>query len=145
VEAAAFGKKEQQAMSITKADAAFLRRIAGPQHWTEEDARRVLTLREATGDSEAGFARRYGLRARRLGSWRRRLDESKADKAAGAPEHADVELGDRFVELVTRERTDTAVATVHVGDVVVELAAVDHAGALFIAALSRALGAAPCC
>ena len=132
-------------MSITKADAAFLRRIAGPQHWTEEDAGRVLALREATGDSEAGFARRYGLRARRLGSWRRRLDESKADEAAGAHEHPDVELGDRFVELVTRERSDSAAATVHVGDVVGELAAVDHAGALFVAALSRALGAAPCC
>lgn len=132
-------------MSITKADAAFLRRIAGPQHWTEEDARRVLTLREATGDSEAGFARRYGMRARRLGSWRRRLDESKADEASGAPEHPDVVLGDGFVELVTRERSDSAAATVRVGDVVIELAAVDRAGAEFVAAVSRALEAEPCC
>jgi len=132
-------------MSITKADAAFLRRIAGPQHWGEDAARRVLALREATGESEASFARRYGLRARRLGWWRRRLEEWTADETAGAPEHADAELGDGFVELVTRDRPGSAAATVHVGDVVVELAAVDHAGAEFVAALSRALGAAPCC
>ncbi len=132
-------------MSITKADAAFLRRIAGPQHWREDEARRVLALREASGESEAGFARRHGLRARRLGWWRRRLEEWTADDAAGSPEHASAERGDGFVELVKRDRPGSAAATVHVGGVVVELAAVDHAGAEFVAALSRALGAAPCC
>jgi len=133
-------------MSITRADAAFLRRIADPKHWTEEDARRVLSLREASGESEAGFARRYGLRARRLGWWRRRLEEWTADEAAGDSKHGpEAGLGESFVELVMRDETQPTAATVHVGDVVVELAAVDRAGAEFVAALSRALGAEPCC
>ena len=133
-------------MSITKADAGFLRRIAGLQHWTEEDARRVLSLREASGESEAGFARRYGLHARRLGWWRRRLEEWTSDEAAGDSQHgADAALGESFVELVMRDEARPTAATVHVGDVVVELASVDRAGAEFVAALSRALGATPCC
>lgn len=134
-------------MSITKSERAFLRRVAGPQHWSEEDARRVLALREASGESEASFARRHGLRATRLAWWRRRLGEwtAQADVGADRAEATPTGADDGFVRLVmsTPPQAPTA-ATVHVGDVVVEFASVDRGAAEFVAALSRALDAGSC-
>lgn len=131
-------------MSKTSAEEAFLRGVTGPAHWSEADARRVLALWEASGESRAAFARRHGLRATRLAWWSSRLaaweeadveDDTSTDPGAGA-----------FVQLVgTRVATTTwSPATVRVGPVVVELATLDAAGAGFIAALTRALGADAC-
>ena len=128
-------------MSKTSAEEAFLRGVAGPAHWSEAEARRVLTLWEASGESAAAFARRHGLRATRLAWWSRRLAAWERDVEGAEPaERRD----SAFVELVGMGGSTTASATVRVGPVIVELATLDASSARFIAALSQALGADAC-
>ena len=133
-------------MGITKADEIFLQGLAGPQHWTEADARRALAVQEASGEGDAEFGRRYGLRPTRLGWWRRRLREWRPDEvaeAAGGEGTASSAGG--FVELMVSAQAGRSAATVRVGDVVVELATLDEAAAQFVASLKRALGDDRCC
>ena len=136
-------------MGITKGDEAFLRGLRGPRHWTEADARRALSLLEASGGSAAGFARRHGLRATRLAWWKRRLrdwaQEGQGDLPARADDDATPTNGGGFVELVVGSHPGRAAATVRVGDVVVELTALDETAVRFVASLSRALGDESCC
>jgi hypothetical protein len=42
-------------------------------HWTEADARRVLTAWERSGETLEAFARSRGLVPQRLGWWKKRL------------------------------------------------------------------------
>lgn len=132
-------------MGKTSAEEAFLRGVTGSAHWSEADARRVLAMWEASGDSRAAFARRHGLRATRLAWWSSRLAAWAEPDVAHATSTDPVPGA--FVQLMgTRvETTSTwSSATVRVGPVVVELATLDAAGAGFIAALARALGADAC-
>jgi transposase-like protein len=124
-------------MGMKKAEVEFLMGLAGPRHWSEEDARRVLELLAVSGDSRADFARRYGLRASRLAWWRHRLDEWEPDGMNDASEAAPLRP---FVQLVsTRGAATASVATVRVGDLVIELATLDAESARFIAVLRDAL------
>jgi hypothetical protein len=129
-------------MSITKTDETFLRGLHGPKHWSEADARRVLALHASSGESRAAFVRRYSLRATRLVWWQRRLEGSApvAMKSSTA-----ITREDGFVRLVVGGGAPRVAATVRVGAVVVELAALDVAAASFVAELSRALGDDACC
>lgn len=54
--------------------------------WTPEDARRVLEVCAATGQTQAAFAREHGLRQERLSYWRSRLGRCEASPggASGA-------------------------------------------------------------
>ncbi len=130
-------------MSMTKRDEAFLRGLRKPGHWSEADARRALSLCDASGQSRAAFARDHGLRATRLAWWKKRLGEWTSVPPEQAPA---ARRDERFVELVAPagEVAVTAVATVRVGHVVVELSTLDGSAAEFVASLSRALEAGVC-
>lgn len=43
------------------------------QHWSAEDAKRVLDACKDSGVTQAEFCRKYGLQPKRLSWWRRRL------------------------------------------------------------------------
>lgn len=60
----------------------------GTEHWTEAHARRLLDAHEKSGLSLAAFARREGVRARRLQWWRDRLAVTQTAKPASAPRTA---------------------------------------------------------
>jgi transposase-like protein len=53
-------------------DVRFARLLAG-RRWNEGDARRVLKLLDASGNSVGEFAARHGLDAQRLFRWRAQL------------------------------------------------------------------------
>ena len=55
----------------------------GTEHWTEEHAKRQLEACARSGLSDASFAQREGIRARRLQWWRDRLGVRTAGKRAG--------------------------------------------------------------
>jgi hypothetical protein len=50
-------------------------------YWTEAHAKRLLEAHEKSGVSLAEFARREGVRARRLQWWRDRLRSQRASKS----------------------------------------------------------------
>ena len=133
-------------MKITKTDEAFLRSLRGPKHWREKDARRTLSLCEASGQGRAAFARRHGLRACRLAWWERRLAVTSSARSKGAPVGMPVTHAAGFVELVVGADAapPSAAGTVRVGGLVVELATLDRAAAEFVAALCRTTGSDPC-
>jgi transposase-like protein len=43
------------------------------QHWSAEDAKRVLEACKDSGEAQAEFCRKHGLQPKRLSWWRRRL------------------------------------------------------------------------
>lgn len=129
-------------------DAAFLRGLAGPAHWTEGDARRVLAAWAASGLGRAAFARRYGLRATRIAWWERRLDEWRATEAleSGTSDEEFVELvALPPMERVSRVHGGDVVARVRVADVAIELVVLDEAAARFVAEVARLRGRDACC
>lgn len=129
-------------------DEAFLRGLAGPAHWTEGDARRVLAAWAASGVGRASFARRYGLRATRIAWWEKRLGEWEATETLPGGRS-----GEEFVELVALPPTERAsrvpgvdvVARVRVADVAIELVALDETAARFVAEVARLRGRDACC
>lgn len=72
----------------------------GNGEWTEAHARRVLDACDESGLSVAEFARREGIRARRLYRWRDRL-EAEADGAATKASTANAS----FVPAVVKQAT----------------------------------------
>ncbi|MBX3246519.1 MAG: hypothetical protein KF901_04990 [Myxococcales bacterium] len=127
-------------------DEQFLRGLAGPRHWTEDDARRVLALWEASGLSRSDFARRHRLRATRLAWWERRLGEWGAEVESDAADDQRSE-GDNFIELVPTvgsSRGDVF-ARLRIGDVELELTALDASVARFVVELARLREQGECC
>jgi hypothetical protein len=49
------------------------------EHWTADEARRMLTAWEGSGLTVAAFCRKRGIRAKRLYWWRRRLEWTDAE------------------------------------------------------------------
>jgi transposase-like protein len=120
--------------AVTKEDDRFLAGLRGPCHWSEREARRALSLLEASGESRAAFARRHGLTPTRLAFWQRRLEAVDDEPVAtDAPQ---------WVELVGVEgsgiasRSDVA-ARVRMGELAIELGVLDEATARFVVALHR--------
>ena len=119
-------------MDITKRDEDFLRGLRRPQHWKEDEARRAMSLLAASGETQAGFARRYGLRVSRLVWWKRRLARRPVEEVA-----AEVTSRRDFVELVPSYSGDEVAARLRVGAVEIELRRLDAAAARFVAELAR--------
>jgi hypothetical protein len=129
-------------------DEAFLRGLAGPAHWTEGDARRVLAAWAASGLGRASFARRYGLRATRIAWWEKRLGEWRATETlqGGTSEEEFVELvALPAMERVSRVHGGDVAARVRVADVAIELVVLDEAAARFVAEVARLRGRDACC
>ena len=127
-------------MALGKRDRDFLRGLAGPKHWREEDARHVLSLVASSGLSRAAFARRYGVSTSRLSWWERRLGPSTA--AAQPTAHGE---GAGFVELVAASGSEAVAARLRVGAVEVALHRLDPAAAQFVMELARLHEEASCC
>jgi len=53
-----------------------LRQVAKLGYWRESDARVLIEAWRATGESLAGFAKRHGVKPRRLTRWIQQLEES---------------------------------------------------------------------
>lgn len=125
-------------MAFGKRDREFVRGLAGPKHWSEADARRVLALLSASGLSRASFAREYGVTGTRLARWERRLSTRADDGGATSLEEA---AGDRaeamFVELVAAASSGASAAHLRVGAVEVAIHRLDSAAAQFVMELAR--------
>ena len=132
-------------MALGKRDRDFVRGLAGPKHWREDDARHVLSLVAASGLSRAAFARQYGVSTSRLSWWERRLgpqvDDGGATSAAEPTAH-DTVAG--FVELVAAPGSDAVAARLRVGAVEVSLHRLDAAAAQFVMELARLHEEASC-
>ena len=133
-------------MALGQRDRDFVRRLAGPKHWREDDARHVLSLLAASGLSRAAFARQYGVSTSRLARWERRLgppaDEGEAPSAA---EPTLLGEGAGFVELVAALGSDAVAARLRVGAVELSLHRLDPAAAQFVVELARLHAGASCC
>lgn len=133
-------------MALGKRDRDFLRGVAGPKHWREDDARHVLSLVASSGLSRAAFARQYGVSTSRLSWWERRLGPPAADGGAASaaqPTAHREEAG--FVELVAASGSEAVAARLRVGAVEVALHRLDPAAAQFVMALARLHEEASCC
>lgn len=132
-------------MALGKRDRDFVRGLAGPKHWREDDARHVLSLVAASGLSRAAFARQYGVSTSRLSWWERRLgpqvDDGGATSAAEPTAHG---AGAGFVELVAAPGSDAVAARLRVGAVEVSLHRLDPAAAQFVMELARLHEEASC-
>ncbi len=127
-------------MRIGKRDKEFLLGLTGRRHWSEEDAQRVLSLLEASGESRASFARRYGLRAKRIAWWSGRLYQSE-DRVSGEAASPWVEL---LAAVPSGACSDPPAARVRVASVSVELMKLDAAAARFVLELARMSEADTC-
>lgn len=100
--------------------------------WTESDARRVIAEWRSSGERLAEFARRRGVQRQRLTWWVKRLG------AVTAP---------TFVPVAVRGEADwpvvgAAITIDAVGDVRVELRALDAASAEWVALVARSIRSA---
>jgi transposase-like protein len=101
------------------------------QHWSAEDAKRVLEAGEDSGVAQAAFCRKHGLQPKRLSWWRKRLRDW------GGPERSTEAV--RFAPAVVAT-TAMRIKIQLPGEVAIEIA---DAGAAFVAALiSELRGAA---
>lgn len=111
--------------------------LCGRRAWTQEEARQVLQLQEASGQSMTVFARRLGVRRQRLSWWRARL----AGVASNQQEPAGCEQALRLVPVVVRQTpaapAQQAPLSVCIGDLVrVEIRQADPATAGWVAQLA---------
>lgn len=101
--------------------------------WTEGEARTVLDEWATSGLRIGEFARRRGLKEKRLYWWRQRLSERRGEgEAAVVPS---------FIPLTVRgESVGAVAATVEIGPLRVEVGQLDAASASWVATLVRELG-----
>jgi transposase-like protein len=78
--------------------------LARRRRWSEADARMMVRAWSESGDSQAGFARDYGLDVQRLGHWVRRLASEPRDAESAVRFHA-VRVVGRADLAQTREST----------------------------------------
>lgn len=131
-------------MGLGKRDREFLRGLMGPKHWSESDARRVLSLHAASGLSRSAFAREFDLTTTRLAWWARRLAADADDGVAEPARELTVHRARaRFVELVASEPSFVA-ARVQVGEVEVAIHRLDSEAARFVVELARQLEVESC-
>jgi transposase-like protein len=95
-------------------------------HWTPAEAQRLLDAIERSGESTAAFARRHGIRARRITWWKARLSRTPPGTVTLVP------------VTVRSTAPTTAAAALFVGDVRVELDPARVAPA-WVAAVAAAL------
>jgi hypothetical protein len=62
-------------VKVRDAESAWIASVRGPGRWSEEEARRVLSAWEASGESLRSFGRRHGIMEQRLWWWKKRLSE----------------------------------------------------------------------
>lgn len=108
--------------------------LRGRQRWTEQQAREVLQVQSASGESPTTFCRRMGLAPQRLVWWRQRLANS-----TGLEQHpGGCQSAQQFVPVVVRPTQqgsdESALLRVRIGDhVVVEVRHADANTAAWVA------------
>ena len=102
-----------------------LRAVCRRRYWREDDARLVLGALERSGETMAAFARRHGVKVRRLEYWR--------DRVAGE-DVAGLEL---LPVTVTPSLSSSSVVSVTVGNARVDVAEPSQVEPTWLAALVR--------
>lgn len=98
------------------------------QHWSTDDARRVLAACDESRLTQAAFCRQHGLQPKRLSWWRKRLREWDASASPAG--------GVRFVPAVVPPGKAMQVKIRLPGEVAIEIAGAE---ASFVASLMREL------
>jgi hypothetical protein len=118
----------------------WLVELQGPRPWTEPEARRVIEVWKASGETVSAFARHKGLLRQRVYGWCRRLGLGPAKEAAREAREMSVPA---FVPVTVRaapsSSTGAAVTVCTPDGLRIEVAELDATSAAWVASLVRSL------
>lgn len=118
----------------SKQSAAAIVRSLATKRWTADEARRVLSLWQASRKSARAFAREHGLDAQRISWWKKRLGVSASSDVRN------VEPAAALVPAIVRGADDGARVRVRLpAGVVIEASSTDDVAPEWVAAVMREL------